>query len=69
MKKGVPEDRVKLLERALAEAWNTAEFQEFNKKQFMHLINSYRDIAGAKRLIAEEVKTYREVYKELGLVE
>lgn len=67
-RKGTPEDRVKLLERAFAEAWNSPEFQAFNRKQFMHLINSYRDTAGARKLINDDVKTYREIYKELGLI-
>lgn len=68
VRKGTPEDRVKVLEKAFAEAWRSPEFQEFNQKQFMHLINSYRDTAGARKLIGDDVKTYREIYKELGLI-
>lgn len=68
VRRGTPEDRVKLLEKAFAEAWQSPEFQEFNKKQFMHLINSYRDSAGARKLISDDIKTYREIYKELGLI-
>jgi tripartite-type tricarboxylate transporter receptor subunit TctC len=67
VRKETPADRVKVLEKAFAEAWNSPQFQEFNTKQFMHLIVSYRDIAGARTLIGADVKTYREIYKELGL--
>lgn len=67
VRKQTPGDRVRTLEQAFAQAWNSAEFQAFNKKQFMHLINSYRDSAGARTLIGADVKTYREIYRELGL--
>lgn len=68
VRKGTPEDRLKVLEKAFAEAWRSAEFQAFNKKSFMHLIESYRDTAGARKVIKDDVKTYREIYKELGLI-
>ena len=34
----------------------------------MDLINSFRDTDGAKALINETIKTYKQTYKELGLI-
>jgi tripartite-type tricarboxylate transporter receptor subunit TctC len=67
VRKGTPAERVQALEKAFAEAWKSKEFQEFNHKQYMHLIDSYRDTAGARRLIGSDIKVYREIYRELGL--
>lgn len=63
----VPRERVKYLEWAFHEGYKSADFQAFNKKKYMHLIDSYRDTAGAKRMIDNAVKTYKKVYKEIGL--
>lgn len=66
---GVPEERRKYLEAALREAFNSESFQAFNKKKYMHLIDSYRDRAGSKTLINKAAETYKAVYKEIGLVQ
>lgn len=67
-KPGVPAERLAYLEAACKMAFDSGSYQDFNKKKFMHLIDSYRDGAGARNLIAESVKTYKEVYKELGIL-
>ncbi len=64
---GVPQDRARYLEWAFHEGYKSADFQAFNKKKYMHLIDSYRDTAGAKRMIDSAVTTYKDVYKEIGL--
>ena len=61
IRKDVPKDRQKYLEWALKTAWNSEEFQKFNRKKYMHLINSYRDIEGGKVLVEETVETYRKM--------
>ncbi|MFQ5995207.1 MAG: tripartite tricarboxylate transporter substrate binding protein [Acidiferrobacterales bacterium] len=66
--KNVPQDRLEYLEWAFSEGFKSAEFQAFNEKKYMHLINSYRNTAGAKKMIADAVTTYKQVYKEIGLV-
>lgn len=63
----VPEERKRYLERACREAWNTEQFQEFNRNKFMHLINSYRDTEGARKLLRNAVDTYIDVYEDIGL--
>lgn len=65
---GVPAERRKYLEAAMREAFDSAEFQAFNKKKFMHLIDSYRDTMGSKSLIEGAIGTYKAVYKEIGII-
>ncbi|MFQ5882132.1 MAG: tripartite tricarboxylate transporter substrate binding protein [Candidatus Methylomirabilales bacterium] len=67
-RKGVPGERLKYLEWAMGEAWKSTDFQAFNKKKFMHLINSYRNTGDARKLIGEAIQSYRNVYKEIGLI-
>ena len=65
---GVPEERRKYLQAALRKAFLSEGFQAFNRKKYMHLIDSYRDTAGSKMLIDNAAETYRAVYKEMGLI-
>ncbi len=67
-RRDVPQDRLRYLEWAFAQGFKSAEFQAFNQKKFMNLINSYRDTAGATQLIAEQIAVFRKVYKQIGLV-
>jgi tripartite-type tricarboxylate transporter receptor subunit TctC len=67
-RKGVPQDRLKYLEWALHEAWKSDSFQKFNRSKYMHLVNSYRDMEGGKKLIRDTINTYMPVYKELGII-
>lgn len=65
---GVPEARRKYLEAAMHQAFDSKGFQAFNQKKYMHLIDSYRDTAGSKKLIENAIKTYKAVYMEMGLI-
>jgi tripartite-type tricarboxylate transporter receptor subunit TctC len=64
----VPKERQAYLEAACKEAFNSDRFQAFNKSKYMHLIDSYRDTAGSRKLIDGAIATYRAVYKEMGLI-
>jgi tripartite-type tricarboxylate transporter receptor subunit TctC len=65
----VPAERRAYLEAAMRAAFDSEEFQAFNRKKYMHLIDSYRDTAGSKTLIEGAIDTYKAVYKEIGLIE
>lgn len=65
----VPAERRTYLEAALRAAFNSPGFQDFNRQKYMHLIDSYRDTAGSKKLIDKAADTYRAVYKEMGLIQ
>ncbi|MDE0306980.1 MAG: tripartite tricarboxylate transporter substrate binding protein [Albidovulum sp.] len=67
VKSGVPEDRVEYLAAACAAGFENAEYAEFNRKKYMHLIDSYRDIEGSIELINGAVETYRAMYEQLGI--
>lgn len=67
VRKGVPEDRLAFLADACKAGFNTASYQAFNKKKYMHLIDSYRDTNGSIELINNAVANYREMYKKLGI--
>ncbi len=66
-RKGVPEDRLRYLEWAFREAWQSDSFQKFNRSKYMHLINSYRNMQDGKKLIRDAITSYSDVYKELGM--
>ncbi len=66
-RKGVPQDRLQYLEWAFRKAWESDSFQKFNRSKYMHLIDSYRNIEDGKKLIREAIKSYKVVYKELGI--
>ena len=65
--KGMPEARAKYMEWAIHQAFESPEFQKFNKAKYMDLVDSYRDGAGAKKMVDETVKTYKKLYKALGI--
>ena len=67
VKNGVAQDRVDYLAAACAAGFKNPGYAEFNRSKFMHLIDSYRDTAGSIDLINGAVKTYREMYKQLGI--
>ena len=67
VRKGVPRDRLKFLQEACAAAFEEESYAAFNKKKYMHLIDSYRDTAGSVKLIKGAVKIYRKMYKQLGI--
>ena len=67
VKKGVPRDRLKFLQEACAVAFEEESYAAFNKKKYMHLIDSYRDTKGSVKLIKGAVRIYRKMYKQLGI--
>ena len=67
--KGVDADRLAYLEWAFARGFESEEFQAFNHKKYMHLIDSYRDTEGAKAMISNAITTYTEIYKKIGIIE
>lgn len=57
-----PQERKELLTQACKKAYETVEFQAFNKTKFMHLINSFRDADEFKTMINETITTYKELF-------
>lgn len=68
-RKGVPEDRVKYLVAAFKAAYNTPEYQKFNKDNYMDVIDSYRNGEGSIKLMKETLEIYQQAYKDLGLLQ
>ncbi len=67
VKNGVPEPTVEFLSAACKAGFDTPDYQEFNTKKYMHLIDSFRDTSGSIALINEAVATYQAMYKMLGI--
>ena len=67
VKNGVPDDVVTFLSDACKAGFATADYQEFNRSKFMHLIDSFRDTEGSITLINDAVATYRAMYEQLGI--
>mgnify|MGYP000075831040 CR=1 FL=1 len=63
----VPEDRKALLEQACEAAFNTAEYQEFNARGFMDVVDSYRGSDEFRQMLETEVQLYRDAFVEAGL--
>jgi tripartite-type tricarboxylate transporter receptor subunit TctC len=64
---GAPEDRVEWLQWAFQKAFCETGYQEFNERKYMNLIESFRDVDGARDLITATIAQYRDVYKAMGL--
>ena len=67
--KDAPADRVKYLQWAFQNGYETDSYLAFNKKKFMDIIPSYRDTEGAIKVINETMIIYNTVYKEMGLIQ
>ena len=65
----VPESRRRYLEVALHAAWQSDEFQAFNRQRDMHLIPSYHSHEGSKMMIEKSIDAYREISREIGLAQ
>ena len=68
VKNGLSVERFKWPQWFFQKSFSQASYQEFNKRKYMDLINSFRDTDSAKVLINETIKTYKQNYKELGLI-
>jgi len=66
--KNAPPERVKWLKWAFQKAFSDKQYQAFNKKKFMDLVDSFRDTEGSRKLIKENIEIYRRTYKDLGLI-
>jgi len=65
VKNGTDPDIVAYLEDVFRKGFNGPTFQAFNKKKFMHLIESYRDRAASIGLIDETVDQYQQTYRDM----
>jgi tripartite-type tricarboxylate transporter receptor subunit TctC len=65
--KDAPADRVEWLKWAFQRGYCEDSYQKFNESKFMNVIDSYRDTAGAVKLINESIDQYRAVYKSMGM--
>ncbi|MGA1554055.1 MAG: tripartite tricarboxylate transporter substrate-binding protein, partial [Burkholderiaceae bacterium] len=66
--KDVPQDRTSYLSAACKQAFSSSSYAEFNKSKYMHLIDSFRDTEGSRKLINTSIDAYTKVYKEIGLI-
>ena len=67
VKNGVPDEIVGFLSEACKAGFATADYQAFNEKKYMHLIDSFRDTEGSIALIDDAVATYQAMYEMLGI--
>lgn len=63
----VPKARKDYLEAAFAEAYKSTEFQDFLKKKYMTIIDSYANSAQSVKILDDMLVTYRKAYKDLGI--
>ncbi len=66
---GAPADRVAYLQCVFQSGFNAESYQAFNKSKFMDLIPSFRDTEGSIKLIQETIDIYKQVYKDMGLIQ
>jgi tripartite-type tricarboxylate transporter receptor subunit TctC len=64
VKSGVPTDRLRYLEWAFKQAYDSKDFQTFLEKKYMTIIDSYRNLNQATKLIDSTIATYTKAYKE-----
>lgn len=65
VKNGTDPEVVAYLESLFRAGFNTQTFQDFNRKKYMHLIDSYRDRDAAIGLIDETVDQYQATYRDM----
>lgn len=68
VRSGVPANHVAYLEKALKTVYDSPGYQAFNRRNYMHLLDSYRDRQGAVDLIREAIASYQKAFKMMGLV-
>ena len=68
MRKGVPQNHIAYLEAALRKVYDSKAYQDFNRRNYMHLLDSYRDSEGARELMQESIETYRKAFKMMGII-
>jgi tripartite-type tricarboxylate transporter receptor subunit TctC len=55
----VPDKIRRYLERCFQQAYQSPAFEEFNRKKYMHLIDSYRNSDNAKAVVRDAIISYR----------
>tara|TARA_R110002167_G_scaffold45413_3_gene136477 strand:+ start:398 stop:1402 length:1005 start_codon:yes stop_codon:yes gene_type:complete len=68
VRKGVPGNHVDFLETALRKVYDSSGYRAFNRRNYMHLLESYRDSQGAVVLINDAVASYRKAFKMMGVL-
>lgn len=66
VKKGTPPDVVKYLEEVFKGAYDSPEHQDFLKRKSLTIVDSYRSPAETTKELRNAIKTYAEVFKEMG---
>ena len=67
VRKDMPKPIFDFLEASMKKAWASESHQAWLKKKGMHLLNAYRSSAEATKIAREEIKTYSDAYRDLGL--
>ena len=67
IRKDTPKPIADFLEAAMKKAWAIESHQAWLKKKGMHLLNSYRSSAEATKIAGDEITTYSQAYRDLGL--
>lgn len=67
VKKETPPEIVKYLEGVFDHAWHSKAHQKFVVKKNLDIINSYRNSKDTQVAIVNEMKTYTQIYKKMGL--
>ena len=67
VKKGTPDDVVKVLEEAFAEAWDTEQYQEFEEERYLDLYPGFQRRDEFSESILDELEQYTDFINELGL--
>ena len=65
VKNGTDPEIVSYLERIFRAGFENATFQKFNRKKYMHLIDSYRDRTESIDLIDQTVAQYQDTYQDM----
>lgn len=65
VKSGTDPEIVRYLEDSFRAGFESATFQDFNRKKYMHLIDSYRDREQTIGLIDQTVAQYQSTYQEM----
>jgi tripartite-type tricarboxylate transporter receptor subunit TctC len=62
----VPDKIRRYLDRCFKQAYQSPSFKEFNRKKYMHLIDSYRNSDNAKKVVGDAIETYRILMQNAG---
>ncbi|MEM8550756.1 MAG: tripartite tricarboxylate transporter substrate binding protein [Pseudomonadota bacterium] len=63
----VPEERRALLAEACEAAFQSEDYQTFNKSKYMDLVDSYRGPDAFKTMLSNEIELYRVAFEKAGL--